>query len=242
MSDDRMAAKVAKLLRLAEHPNTPEAERLNASAQAAALMEKFAIDEIMLARTKSGQEPPTEKIVQVQIRTMGTYMRADTNLAHLLSQAMGMKSIYSQLHQTSAIIYVIGFESDQDRFRMFFDSCKVQRQAALAQYIDRIDAWPLLSGAEKSKTRRSFLLGYGRGFCERLAEVHRKVEQEAAADHGTGTALVLADRKGLVQAQYNQLHPKVKQTRGLSVNGSYGSGVDAGRRGDVGQSKVGTGR
>ena len=89
MTDAKLAT-ILNLKKLAEHPDTPEKERLLATEKMTALMEKYAITELML-RDDHGT---SDKIVRHDYSYNGVYSRA------LRDACCRMR--YRSLHRTVA--------------------------------------------------------------------------------------------------------------------------------------------
>lgn len=225
----KMAAKVAKLLRLAEHPNTPEHERLSASASAAALMEKFAIDEFLVSQ--AGGEQVQDELIKKAYYYDGVYNVVNTQLVWRLAEAMGLKSIRTKLGGSKVRMDVVGWKRDFERYDTLLASGLIQLAAATNVYIAGLQGrgWQYLSASEKYNAKRSFGMGFANGFGEKVAESHRRVETEAVAEHGASTELVLVDRKKQVEVHYARLFPGARTGRSLKITGSYSAGQAAGR-------------
>lgn len=237
MNDDKVARRIAKLLRLAEHPNTPEGERQNATAQAAALMERYAITELMIARA-SGQ-PVTETPTKREYAYDGIYSFADASLHWNVSCAMGVKSIRVKLGGSKIKMYVVGFPSDLQRYDVIITSLLLQRSAALSLYlVEQRTVWSLMSPSEKYNAKRSFAVGFGVGAAEKIKLTVQRVHREA----GSGAEIVLADRSQVVASHFQSLFPRAKKATRVVLTGSYERGKVAGSSADVGGARIGGSR
>jgi hypothetical protein len=237
----KMAAKVAKLLRLAEHPNTGQAERENATAQAAALMEKYMLDELMVAR-ETGQVVP-DKLIRKSYRYKGVYTAADAQLVWKLSSALGMKAIRTKLGSSEIIMNVMGFEKDFERFDTLLASAMLQRAAATTMHISGIgERWGWYTASEKYNIKRSFGIGFADGLGEKVREASHQVQQDVVRERGSGAELMLVDRRKQVDTYYKSLYPGAGKAKPVKTVSSYHAGHRAGRSADVGGTRIGGSR
>lgn len=225
---NKKLAQVRALLNLAEHPGTPENERLAASEKASELMEKYAIDELM-ARADHGKQDNIE--MRTYVRT-GIYWQAEKENVCRLATALGMQSVYLQpksYGKQQVTVKVYGFAADFDKFEALLTSMTLQLAEAWKLYRKSFDyeqTYDWLNGTDmyRFKTRRSFMIGYGLGFANRV-EAGRNT---AVSTAGTGAELVLVDRAARVQSHLEQEHPNVKKARGMELNGAFHQGRAAG--------------
>lgn len=233
MSDAKMAARIKALLAQAEHPNTGEKERLAFSAKAAELMEKYAIDELM---ARGVAEQHSDKIVRRDYAYNGVYSRALRNAVCALATALDMKAFYQDGRNDAVNIVVHGFESDFGKFETLLTSLMLQMNTAFKLWQKQHrDQWNALDSHDRFYSKRSFMMGYGTGFANRVKDSRNHAVQEAS----TGAELVLVDRKTRVEDHVNEAF-KLKQGRNLMTNGAYDHGRAAGASASTGESPIGT--
>lgn len=234
MNDEKMAARINALFTLAEHPGTPEAERLAAAEKATELMEKYAITELMARGVK---EQHSDKVVRHDYSYNGVYSRALRDACCRLADALDMRALYYDgiLDQTTVVIY--GFESDFNKFEALLTSLMLQMTVAFKMWKKvHAQVWSALDSRERFYSKRSFMMGYGKGFASRV-EAGRS---HAVKSSGTGAELVLVDRKSRVEDHVEQEHPNLKKSRKLLVNAAFDHGHAAGSRASTGETTIGT--
>lgn len=235
MTDAQMAAKIRKLLDLAEHPGTPEAERLLAAERAAALMEKHAIDELMV---NGAAKAKTDQIISRRYQFKGTYYAQFSSRHNLLATAMGMKSYWTNITSGRVIVTVVGFESDFPRYEMLMASQEIQLVEAwkVWQRESKVSGdWSWMSAGEKWTAKHSYSVGYGAGFADRVKTARNHVVSESVA----GTDLVLVDRSVKVNEFINE-NVKLRSARGTRTGAdAYHGGRAAGSNARTGNGEVG---
>lgn len=235
-SDAKIAAKIKALRNLAEHPGTPEAERLAASEKLAELLEKYAIDELLLREDHGA----SEKIVKREYLRTGIYWQAEKSNVYTLARALGMQSYYWQPSghgKQQVLTFVVGFESDFAKFETLLTSMTIQLDKAWKMYRKGFDEsqlyfWRTGTDMYRFKTRRSFMVGYGSGFTSRV----KTGRQHAAEKSGsTGAELVLVDRTARVKDHFRETEKDLKAARGMALNSAYYAGQEAGSRAQTGE-------
>lgn len=227
------AARIAKLLRKAESTTPEEAEALVAKAQE--LMTAYAVDEAMIANAHGESMP--EEIVEETIEYTGIFQAALMQIGYNIvrsNNCRGLSQTFPAFKPSgrpkTSVLYVIGFKRDVDRVRMLDSSVQVQAASALNVWWKRQNkSW--MSGMEKFKARREFLLGFASGLASRLEEARKQGEAEAIKNE--------ADRMGGgfgsgVQAEAAQTVTLVLRTRKEQVNdwvdSKYGDTIRTTRR------------
>ena len=234
MADTKIAAKIKALLTLAEHPGTPEHERLAAAEKAAELMEKYAIDELM---ARGIEERHTDKVTRRNYVYNGVYSKAMRQACCSLAAALDMRSLYMDGHNDEVTILVYGFESDFGKFETLLASLTLQMNTAFKLWKkEHADGWATMDSHDRYYSKRSFLMGYGSGFSSRV----RAGRNHAVQESGSGAELVLVDRKSRVDEHVEDAHPNLKKSRDLLVNGAYSHGRAAGQRANTGETTIGT--
>jgi hypothetical protein len=234
----KMEAKVAKLYRLAEHPNTPPEEAANASAQAAAIMEKYALDELLVA--KAAGQTTSDVLVKKSYNYKGVYNYADAMLVWRLAEACGLKAIRSNMGGNRIQMNVVGFEGDFGRFEVLLTSAMLQRVNATNAYIRSLGGrWDYQTASQKYNTKRSYMVGYAEGLAQKVIAAHNQVVQEVKVERGSGAELVLVERKDQVEKFYAKVFPGAGTARGVKITGSYSQGRADGRSANIGGTGLG---
>ncbi|MFC4951070.1 DUF2786 domain-containing protein [Pseudonocardia sp. GCM10023141] len=232
---DQKLEVIRKLLAKAERAaTTNEADAYN--AKASELMAKHGVDAAMLAAA-SGDTRDT--IGSLRMKMTDPYSVEKAQLANAVTQAMGCRLVQHPGYgrgQISAVT-VIGFESDLRRIEVTYTSLMLQATKSVVH--QRPPEW---SRESTTAFRRTYLAGFSSEVYRRLLAAERgAVERHdaAATREGPSAALVLADRRSLVQAAFDEQYGDLKPGRKRTLSGSgYQAGREAGRRADVGQARV----
>lgn len=244
--------RIAALLAKAESTTPEEAELLTAKAEE--LMIKYGIEQAVIDAKRLGNTAP-EKIVTEKIYFTGIYSAGMVMMGHYVATALGQLRTLQSKNNTrfnpatgkrekADVLYVIGFESDVKQAVLLITSLQLQAVSAMAAWWRTFDEARYLTGMEKFKEKRQFVISFGAGASERIKETRRRVVQEETAK-GTGTELVLVDRKSQVDRfTEDKYNPRTTRSRGLD-GGSYGGGSAgraAGRNANVGGTGISGGR
>lgn len=225
---------IRKLLAKAEGAATPqEAETYN--AKAAEMMARHGVDAALLAAT--GERP--DVIGQRRVVMSDPYSAEKASLAGWIAVALRCRSVRhlgARRGQVAAVT-LFGFESDLERIEILYTSLLLQATREVTRQR------PQWRGESVPAYRRTWLLGFA-------SEVHKRLEaaEHAAAaerDHShpesgqpaeKSAALVLTDRRDVVERAYRQAFPNLRTAKRRTLLGSgYGAGQEAGRRADLGQ-------
>jgi hypothetical protein len=242
MTDDaaKYADKIAKLLAKAQTTTPEEAESLVAKAQE--LMTKYAIDQALLDAMK-GESERREEIIEAVVEYTGTFRMATWRLAQAIAKANTCRVLVSDdTRQRVCQLYLIGFESDVERARLLDASLQIQMVRALNAWWTSDPVNALLDRNRKFAARRQFMFSFTQGVKERLGAAVKTATAEATKTHGDSVALVLRSRTDRVDDWVDREYGKLKYTtRNYKGGGAsaHGAGLEAGRRADVGQPKVG---
>lgn len=246
MTTDTYTAKIAALLAKAESTTPEEAEALTAKAEE--LMIKYGIDQAMIdARRIAGAKP--EEIVTEKIHFTGIFAQAFVMMGHSAATGLGtIRTLQSKNNVQyidgkrvkSEVLYLIGFESDVAQAKLLIASLQMQAIVALNTWWGSNWQHATLTGMEKFKARRQFIISFGYGVHDRLTEMYARVTKEAN-DAAPGTDLVLVDRKKAVDIYtQDKYHPVASRGRGLDGGITGGAaGRAAGRNANVGGKAVG---
>lgn len=249
-TDEKYAAKVAKLIELANRPTTGQAEAENALAKAAEIMERYALSEAAIAIVQGLEVPDT--IVREHITYSGIYHRVLFDIGDAVASSQGCKTLILLRPKTTRIT-IIGFSRDVERVKFLDASCQLQATRALATWWKAQGDVSWMTAMMKFKAKRTFLKGFAHGLDAKLTEARRVAHEGAiddvsnrtgqtGAEARTSTELVLRSKQEKIDDWVDTTYGKLKTTtRRMSFGGmnAYGSGAVAGRRADVGQRNVG---
>lgn len=250
----KLAVKVQKLLALAESEAKAgnEAARDTLIAKASALQLKYAIEDAMLSVGAQGKDEITHADFCAQSNTplIKAKRQLIASLAGLNRGSAVMmgewkpKKVGGMRYDRRAKVRVYAHQSDLDFITMLYNSLILQMQTMMAA-----DERLMMPGfgqhaSAKSKSVGSWRVSYAYAWVTRVVERLREAKHtsEAAAETGQpGTALVLRDRKQLVESHINQQHGKLKTTNyrrdDNSADGRH-AGRQAAERADLGGTKV----
>lgn len=236
--------KITKLLAKAERTDNPaEAEAFTAKAME--LMNRWMIDEAMLAAHGGAGKPDT--VIKFVVDITGTYHAGHERLVCALGRGFGFKNVLlggthkswnkTGVHQRVAWI---GFESDVEKAKLLYGSLLIQMAAALKHHTAS-PGFKSLTGMDKFKTRRSFMFGFADEIARRLKE-SRESTRAAAEVSTPGTGLVLVSRDRQVLVAVKDFFPRLGTSRGFSgdtLAGGYNGGKAAGARAGLATTAVG---
>ncbi|AKS31815.1 DUF2786 domain-containing protein [Mycolicibacterium goodii] len=233
MSDDKMLARIAALLRQAEGTDNPhEAEAFMAAAQRLATATSI---DLALARAHSDKRTRAQMPVQrtITIGQAGTKgLRTYVHLFVLIAQANDVKC---DVASNSTFVYAYGFAEDIDTTHALYTSLVMQMVRASEAYI--------ASGAHRPTptitARLNFQLAFGARVGQRLAAARDEARQEADESDRPGTALALRDKDIELKSFYRQASQARGTWRATSASAGYSSaarraGDRAGRRARLG--------
>lgn len=231
--DTEQLDRIRRLLAKAEATTPHEAEAL--TQRAAELMAKYGIDRALLGRLHPETDSASDRMILMEAP------RADIKSFLLggLAGAMRCTPILLTGGSAGKRIHLFGYRSDLERVDVLYTSLLLQMEVALlhatlgGQRHDRERAW-----------RRSFLIGFCQVVVERVRAAEANAEETAVREDAPGmsTALVLADRKLVVQRRMQAAYPRTRRTRVTYSGNGYADGREAGKRADIaGGNKVGGG-
>ncbi|BBZ46331.1 DUF2786 domain-containing protein [Mycobacterium parmense] len=237
MTDDKMLARIAALLRQAEGTdNAHEAEAFMTAAQRLATASSI---DLAVARSHASNRTAAQAPAQrtITIGTAGTRgLRTYVQLFVLIAAA---NDVRCDVASNSTFLYAYGFPEDIDTSHALYASLVVQMVRASDAY--------LASGAHRPTptitARLNFQLAFGARVGQRLAEARDQARSEATKDRGRppGTAIALRD-KDLELRDFYRGTSKARGTYQVSrASAGYSSsarraGDRAGRRARLGSS------
>ncbi|MFV8167526.1 DUF2786 domain-containing protein [Mycobacterium sp. 134] len=233
MTDDKMLARIAALLRQAEGTdNLHEAEAFMAAAQR--LATATAID-LALARAHSAERTKAQMPVQrtITIGEAGTKgLRTYVQLFVVIGMANDVKC---DVASNSTFVYAYGFAEDIDATHALYTSLVLQMVKASESYI--------ASGAHRPTptitARLNFQLAFGARIGQRLSEAKEEAQREADEADRPGTAIALRDKDIELRSFYRETSQARGTWRAASASAGYSSaarraGDRAGRRARLG--------
>jgi hypothetical protein len=206
----RLHGKVRALLAKAESTTFPaEAEACTVKAQE--LMERYAIDETMLA----GDRPASGKATSMRVRIDAPYARPKAVLLSAVARNNRCRTVYDSGYGFST---VFGVASDLWAVDLLFTSLLVQAGVAMQQADERSRGF-----------RHAFLLAFAYRIGERMREATATATSAAtAASGGTAFLPALAAREEAAVAARDEAFPHLG--RPMQVSMSNYSGASAGRQ------------
>ncbi|WP_348727956.1 DUF2786 domain-containing protein, partial [uncultured Mycolicibacterium sp.] len=237
MTDDKMLARIAALLRQAEGTDNPhEAEAFMAAAQRLATATSI---DLAVARSHSDKRTAAQAPVQrtITIGEAGTRgLRTYVQLFVLIAAANDVKC---DIASNSTFVYAYGFAEEIDTSHTLYTSLVLQMVRASNDYI--------ASGAHRPTptitARINFQLAFGARVGKRLADAREQAQQEATKGPAAapGTAIALRDKDLELKDYYRQASRARGTWRATSATAGYSSaarqaGDRAGRRARLGGS------
>ncbi|HEX2213435.1 MAG TPA: DUF2786 domain-containing protein [Mycobacterium sp.] len=237
MSDDKMLARIAALLRQAEGTDNPhEADAFMAAAQRLATATSI---DLAVARSHSDRRTKAQEPVQRTItignagtRGLRTYVQLFTVIAHA-------NDVTCDVASNSTFVYAYGFAEDIDTSHALYASLVMQMVKASQAYI--------ATGAHRPTptitARLNFQLAFGARIGQRLAEAREEARRNATdgSDSQPGTAIALRDKDLELKDFYRETSQARGTWRATSAAAGYSSaarraGDRAGRTARLGPS------
>ena len=237
MTDDKMLARIAALLRQAEGTdNAHEAEAFMAAAQrlATATSIDLAVARSHSAKRSAAQQPTQRTITIGEPGTKG--LRTYVQLFAVIAAA---NDVRCDVASNSAFVYAYGFAEDIDATHALYASLVVQMVRASDAYIG--------SGAHRPTptitARLNFQLAFGARVGQRLAHARYDAQREAKKDRATapGTAIALRDKEIELKDHYRNASKARGTWQASRASAGYSSaarraGDRAGKRARLGSS------
>lgn len=234
MEHDARLTRIRKLLAMAEDSGVTPAEAEAFTTKAAELMAAYGIDRAMLAAADPSTDVVGERVVVID----RPYAKDKAQLLYYVAEALRCKTVWRTRYDNGVRVqsmHLFGYRSDLDRVDLLYTSLLVQAANALAVTV--IPPWE-----HPAAFRRSWLVGFATAIHRRLKAAERKAEQHAETAHSEGrsVALVLADRRAVVDRVRAERYPNLRtgQARSLS-GGGHAAGFAAGQRADLGANNAG---
>ncbi len=232
MEQDAQLDRVRKLLAMAEAEELTEAARESYNAKAAELIAQYGIDQAMVEDSQERSAVASDVLVSLN----APYARDKLTLLAAVAVPLNCRTVHRDGYQDGRRIHqahLFGMPADLERTQLLFTSLLLQSAHGLL----RVRA---PRGEDMRAYRRSWLGGFSVAVHLRLSAAEeaaraRADAQDATQTSGRSTALVLADRRGLVAQHVAATYPKLRTPRTRSLSGSGGrAGYDAGERANLG--------
>ena len=244
-TDDRILHRIRALLAKAE--STPYAEEAAAlTAKAQELIAQHAIDSAMIAE-QTGRGEITTRLVFIpapypkeKFLLLGGVASANGCRAILGLDDIARESVLESpelFRDDGRYSTIVGYAGDLDATELVFTSLLVQAVNVMLAHGRHIDEW----GDNRTRSfRRSFLHSFAWTIRERLAEVRSAAGAAAEAASPGNVLPVLASRSDAVDSFVDDAFPRLTNLR-TSVSNFDGviAGEHAGRRADIGGSRIG---
>jgi len=238
MSNDKMLARIAALLRQAEGTdNVHEAEAFMTAAQRLATATSI---DLAVARAHSAQRTAAQAPLQrtITIGDPGTRgLRTYVQLFVVIAMANDVKC---DVASNSTYVYAYGFGEDIDASHALYAGLLVQMVRASDSYIATGTHRP----TPTITARLNFQLAFGARVGQRLAEARDEARRAATQDttRAPGTALALRNKDLELTSFYRQSSAARGTWRATSASAGYSSaarraGDRAGRRARLGPSQ-----
>jgi uncharacterized protein DUF2786 len=237
MSDDKMLARIAALLRQAENTENPhEAEAFMSAAQRLATTTSI---DLAVARAHSATRTAAQTPVQRTITIGEAGSKGLRTYVQLFVAIALANDVKCDVASNSTFVYAYGFAEDIDATHALYASLVVQMVKASDAYI--------ATGAHKPTptitARLNFHLAFGGRVGQRLAEAREEARQEATTgrDQQPGTAIALRNKDIELKSFYRAASKARGTWRASSASAGYSSaarraGDRAGRRARLGPS------
>jgi Protein of unknown function (DUF2786) len=191
MSDDKMLARIAALLRQAEGTdNAHEAEAFMSAAQRLATATSI---DLAVARSHSAKREAAQTPTQRTVTIGDAGSKGLRTYVQLFAVIAAANDVRCDVASNSAFVYAYGFAEDLDATHALYASLVVQMVRACDVY--------LATGAHRPTptitARLNFQLAFGARVGQRLAQARDEAQQEARKDkaRAPGTAVALRDKE-----------------------------------------------
>jgi hypothetical protein len=238
MTDDKMLARIAALLRQAEGTdNAHEAEAFMAAAQRLATATSI---DLAVARSHSDKRTKAQTPVQRTITIGNAGSRGLRTYVQLFVVIAMANDITCDIASNSTFVYAYGFAEDIDASHALYASLVTQMVKASEAYISTGKHRP----TPTITARINFQLAFGTRIGKRLSEAREQARQEATKSKASrpGTAIALRDKDIELKSFYRETSDARGSWRATSATAGYSSsarraGDRAGRRARLGNSQ-----
>jgi hypothetical protein len=237
MTDDKMLARIAALLRQAE--GTDNAHEADAFMSAAQRLATAASIDLAVARSHQSNRSPAQAPTQRTITIGAAGTRGLRTYVQLFVLIAAANDVQCDVASNSTFVYAYGFAEDIDATHALYAGLVVQMVRASDSY--------LASGAHRPTptitARLNFQLAFGARVGQRLAEAREQARRAVTEDRARapGTAIALRDKEIELRDHYRSASKARGTWRATSATAGYSSaarraGDRAGRRARLGSS------
>ena len=235
MTDDKMLARIAALLRQAEGTdNAHEAEAFMAAAQRLATATSI---DLAVARSHADKRTPAQAPTQRTITIGAAGTKGLRTYVQLFVVIAAANDVRCDVASNSTFVYAYGFTEDIDATHALYASLVVQMVRASDSYIS--------SGAHRPTStitaRLNFQLAFGARVGQRLAEARDQTQRAAKKDRRRppGTAVALRNKDLELRDYYRDASQARGTWQASRATAGYSSsarraGDRAGRRAKLG--------
>ncbi len=233
MTDDKMLARIAALLRQAENTENPhEADAFMAAAQRLATTTSI---DLAVARTHAASRSPAQTPVQRTITIGERGARGLRTYVQLFVAIALANDVKCDVASNSTFVYAHGFAEDIDATHALYASLVVQMVKSSDAYIATGEHRP----TPTITARLNFHLAFGARVGQRLAEAREEATREATRDERPGTAIALRNKDIELKSFYRETSKARGSWRATTASAGYSSaarraGDTAGRRARLG--------
>src|SRR5246127_125203 len=228
MTDDKMLARIAALLRQAE--GTDNAHEADAFLSAAQRLATAASIDLAVARSHASNRSPAQAPTQRTVTIGAAGTRGLRTYVQLFVVIASAKYVRCDVASNSTFVYAYGFAEDIETTHALYASLVVQMVRASDAY--------LASGAHRPTptitARLNFQLAFGARVGQRLTEARDEARREPTKDRRRppGTAIALRDK----EVELHDYYRSASKARGTwqASRASAGDLSAARRRGDRG--------
>jgi hypothetical protein len=237
MTDDKMLARIAALLRQAE--GTDNAHEADAFMSAAQRLATAASIDLAVARSHASNRSPAQTPTQRTVTIGNAGARGLRTYVQLFVLIASANDVRCDIATNSTFLYAYGFSEDIDATHALYASLVVQMVRASDAY--------LATGAHRPTptitARLNFQLAFGVRVGQRLVEAREEARREVAQDRGRapGTAIALRDKEVELRDHYRSASKARGTWQANRASAGYSSaarraGDRAGRRARLGNS------
>ena len=238
MTDDKMLARIAALLRQAEGTdNAHEAEAFMAAAQRLATATSI---DLAVARSHTDQRTKAQSPVQRTITIGNAGARGLRTYVQLFVLIANANDVKCDIASNSTFVYAYGFAEDIDASHALYASLVMQMVRASEAFIGSGKHRP----TPTITARINFQLAFGTRIGKRLTEAREQALREATKSRTSrpGTAIALRDKDLELKDFYRETSEARGTWRASSSTAGYSSsarraGDRAGRRARLGSSQ-----
>ncbi|MFG2076902.1 DUF2786 domain-containing protein [Nonomuraea maritima] len=232
--NDKILTRIRGLLAKAEGTDN-EHERKTFMAAAESQMAKYGIDRARLAYLRPGREKPELRSVEVA----DPWMREQATLVHGVAEALRCRAVWMRAPRAKkSTMDLLGFAPDLERAELLYTSLMLQMFRALNR--QGVPFGHTSTKAKRDAYSRSFLHGFISEALNRIRAAEQRAADEAQDAPGeVSTEIVLIERDQVVHAMFAKMYPKLSKGRKVTVDAdAYNRGAEAGRRADVGGTRL----